>query len=80
MGTKHTGEPAEVIIGRMEIAWREVMPSEIGSRLICKLEAKYSDLKVESRDDSQSSFPEFYCQHLMVCRPKLTCRLLKGSS
>lgn len=48
MGTKHMGEPAEVIIGRMEIAWREVMPSEIGSRLICKLEAKYSDLKVES--------------------------------
>lgn len=41
------GKPAEVIIGRVEIAWREVMPSEIGSGLICKLEAKYSDLKVE---------------------------------
>lgn len=42
------GKLAEVIIGRMEIAWREAMPSELGNGLICKEEAKYSDLKVES--------------------------------
>lgn len=42
------GKLAEVIIGRMEIAWQEAMPSEIGSGWIFKGEAKYSDLKVES--------------------------------